>query len=190
MYANFTGSNSYSDDYKDGSGNSVRSKYHRYSASTTIGLSPDDNKKFEFSAGTSNGYAYYADRTMDGTKFLRENYGFKSQIKDISYFVESLDFQLARNKIFHTMSEIPRGGSNYMDVRNDLYSARILSNLNLRTTTKAKIGFDWSESTHSGNMPTMGMPNFSDDLIYRQTSFFAELTEILQGGQRIILGLS
>jgi iron complex outermembrane recepter protein len=63
FFATFTGSNSKSDNYKDGNGNEVHSKYHRYSASSSVGVTPDNNKRFELSAGRSDGYAAYADRT-------------------------------------------------------------------------------------------------------------------------------
>ena len=192
-FATFTGSNSKSDNYKDGNGNEVHSKYHRYSASSSVGVTPDNNKRFELSAGRSNGYAAYADRTMDGTKFLRENIAGKGQIKNVSDLVEKIDFQVSRNTIFHTMSEAMRGNpSSYMDVTHDTNAARITSDLNLRATTRAKVGFDYSQSTHAGNMPMGGMPggytDIRDDSEFKNTAFFAEITEELSKGKKLIAG--
>jgi iron complex outermembrane receptor protein len=188
-FATFTGSNSKSDNYKDGNGNEVHSKYHRYSASSSVGVTPDNNKRFELSAGRSNGYAAYADRTMDGTKFLRENIAGKGQIKNISDLVEKIDFQVSRNTIFHTMSKAMRGTpSEYMDVTHDTNAARITSDLNLRATTKAKIGFDYSQSTHAGNMPAHGYTDIRVDSEFKNTALFAEITEQLNKGKKFIAG--
>jgi iron complex outermembrane recepter protein len=188
-FATFTGSNSKSDNYKDGNGTEVYSKYHRYSASSSVGVTPDNNKRFELSAGRSNGYAAYADRSMDGTKFLRENVAAKGQIKNVSDLVEKVDFQVSRNTIFHTMSEAMRGiPSSYMDVTHDTNAARITSDLNLRATTKAKIGFDYSQSTHGGNMPGMGAIAITEDSEFKNTALFAEITEELSKGKKFIAG--
>jgi iron complex outermembrane receptor protein len=192
-FATFTGSNSKSDNYKDGNGTEVHSKYHRYSASSSVGVTPDNNKRFELSAGRSNGYAAYADRSMDGTKFLRENIAGKGQIKNVSDLVEKIDFQVSRNTIFHTMSKAMRGTpSEYMDVTHATNAARITSDLNLRATTKAKVGFDYSQSTHAGNMPMGGMPggytDLRDDSEFKNTAFFAEITEELSKGKKIVAG--
>jgi iron complex outermembrane receptor protein len=188
-FATFTGSNSKSDNYKDGNGTEVHSKYHRYSASSSVGVTPDNNKRFELSAGRSNGYAAYADRTMDGTKFLRENVAGKGQIKNISELVEKIDFQVSRNTIFHTMSESMRGNpSSYMDVTHDTNAARLTSDLNLRATTKAKVGLDYSQSTHGGNMPGMGALTISDDSEFKNAALFAEVTEQLSKNNKLIAG--
>lgn len=188
-FATFTGSNSKSDNYKDGNGTEVHSKYHRYSASSSVGVTPDNNKRFELSAGRSNGYAAYADRTMDGTKFLRENVAAKGQIKNVSDLVEKVDFQVSRNTIFHTMSEAMRGNpSSYMDVTHDTNAARITSDLNLRPTTKAKVGFDYSQAKHGGNMPGMGAIAITEDSEFKNTALFAEITEELSKGKKFIAG--
>jgi iron complex outermembrane receptor protein len=188
-FGTFTGSNSKSDNYKDGNGNEVHSKYHRYSASSSFGVTPDNNKRFEVSAGRSNGYAAYADRMMDGTKFLRENVAAKGQIKNVSDLVEKLEFQVSRNTIFHTMSEAMRGTpSSYMDVTHDTNAARITSDLNLRATTKAKVGLDYSQATHAGNMPRHGYTDIREDSEFKNTAFFAEITEELSKGKKIVAG--
>jgi iron complex outermembrane recepter protein len=188
-FTTFTGSNSKSDNYKDGNGTEVHSKYRRYSASSSVGVTPDNNKRFELSAGRSNGYAAYADRTMDGTKFLRENVAAKGQIKNVSDLVEKVEFQISRNTIFHTMSESMRGNpSSYMDVTHDTNAARLTSDLNLRATTKAKVGLDYSQSTHGGNMPGMGAIAISDDSEFKNAALFAEVTEQLSKNNKLIAG--
>jgi iron complex outermembrane receptor protein len=186
-FATFTGSNSKSDNYKDGNGNEVHSKYHRYSASSSVGVTPDNNKRFELSAGRSNGYAAYADRTLDGTKFLRENISGKGQVKNISDVVEKIDFQVSRNTIFHTMSTAMRSASpSGMDVTHETNAARVTADLALRQTTKAKVGFDYSESVHAGNM-RLGS-SLTDDAEFKNGSLFAEVTEQLSKNNKLIAG--
>ncbi len=186
-FATFTGSNSKSDNYKDGNGNEVHSKYHRYSASSSLGVTPDNNKRFELSAGRSNGYAAYADRTLDGTKFLRENISGKGQVKNISDVVEKIDFQVSRNTIFHTMSSAMRSASpSGMDVTHETNAARVTADLALRQTTKAKVGFDYSESVHAGNM-SLGS-SLTDDSEFKNSSLFAEVTEQLSKNNKLIAG--
>lgn len=188
-FANFTSSNSSADDYTDGSGNKVHSQYHRYSAGATLGLTPDQNQRFEISAGRSDGYAAYADRTMDGTKFLREHVSGKAQIKNISEIVQKLEFQLSRNTIFHTMSQALRGNpSNYMDVTHDTNAARLVADLNLAKDMSAKVGFDYSEAVHAGNMPSMGMINLTDDSKFKNAGVFAEVTNQINVDRKIIGG--
>ena len=188
-FATFTGSNTHSQDYKDGSGNRVRSQYSRYSASSSFGVTPDENKRFEISASRSDGYAAYADRSMDGTKFLRENVAGRGQIKNVSDLVEKLEFQISRNTIFHTMSEAMRGNpSRFMDVTHDTNAFRTTADLNLRKSTKAKVGFDYSEAVHGGNMPSMGQPAITDDSQFRNMGMFAELTEQLNSAQKVVAG--
>ena len=188
-FANFTSSNSAADDYTDGSGNKVHSQYHRYSAGATLGLTPDQNQRFEISAGRSDGYAAYADRTMDGTKFLREHVSGKAQIKNISEIVQKLEFQLSRNTIFHTMSEALRGNpSNYMDVTHDTNAARLVADLNLAKDTSATVGFDYSEAVHAGNMPGMGMISLIDDSKFKSLGMFAEVTQRINVDRKVIGG--
>jgi len=188
-FANFTSSNSSADDYKDGDGNKVHSKYHRYSAGATLGLTPDQNQRFEISVGRSDGYASYADRTMDGTKFLRENISGKVQIKNVSDLIQKLEFQLSRNTIFHTMSEAMRGNpSSYMDVTHDTNAARLLADLSVSKNSSAKVGFDYSEAVHAGNMPGMGMPNLIDDSMFKNMAVFTEITHQINPDRKIIGG--
>ena len=70
-YLQLTGTNSQSDDYADGDGRDVHSAYRRYSASAAAGWTPDADTRLELSFIHSDGHAAYADRAMDGTKFLR-----------------------------------------------------------------------------------------------------------------------
>jgi iron complex outermembrane recepter protein len=92
FYAQITGTNSQANDYKDGNGTLYHSRYHRWSGNTALGWTPDRNTKIEISAGVSNGWAAYADRGMDGVKFLRENFALKVEKKNISPLIEITEY--------------------------------------------------------------------------------------------------
>jgi len=86
------------------------------------------------------------------------------------------------------MSEAMRGNpSSYMDVTHDTNAARITSDLNLRATTKAKVGFDYSQAVHAGNMPSM-YTDMRDDSEFKNASLFAEVTEQLSKNNKLIAG--
>ncbi|MCV5968903.1 hypothetical protein, partial [Lactococcus petauri] len=48
-YVLLSGSNSTSDDYQDGDGNDVHSRYQRYSGNIAVGWTPDVDTKVELS---------------------------------------------------------------------------------------------------------------------------------------------
>ncbi|MEY2706410.1 MAG: copper transporter porin [Pseudomonadota bacterium] len=186
-FVNFAGSNSHSQDYKDGNGNKVHSQYSRYSASTTLGLTPDDNKRFELTALRSNGYADYADRTVDGKEFLRENITFRSQIKNVSNLIEKIDFQISDNYVDHTMQRDGTMGGVPMTVRHNTNAARVAFDLRLADTIKGTAGADYSISTHSNNGMS-GLPSFSDDAELESHAVFAELTKKLSDKDSVVTG--
>lgn len=186
-FVNFAGSNSHSQDYKDGNGNKVHSQYSRYSASTTLGLTPDDNKRFELTALRSNGYADYPDRSVDGKKFLRENLTFKSQVKNISDLIEKIDFQLSDNFVDHVMQRDDTMGGAFMGVRHATQASRLTFDLNLATNLKAKTGFDYSISKHSSD--SMGSTPFNVDAELENHAVFTELTKKLSDKDSVIGGV-
>lgn len=187
-FVNFAASNSHSQDYKDGNGNKIRSQYTRHSESAAFGLTPDNNKTFEVSALRSNGYANYADRTMDGWKFLRENVSFRSQLKNLSTVVEKVEFQLSNNFVDHTMGRVPRTGAmmDFMSVRHKTDAARMYADLNLSSTLKGKVGFDYSSSKHEGDS---GNYVFVEDANLKNTAIFGELTQQLSNTDSMIGGV-
>ncbi len=187
-FANFSGSNSHSQDYKDGDGNKIRSQYTRHSQGATFGLSPDSNKRFELSAIRSNGYANYADRTMDGWKFLRENIAFKSQLKNISPLIDKFEIQLSNNFVDHTMGRVPRTGAmmDFMSVRHKTDAARIYADLNVGSSVKAKVGFDYSSSKHDGDS---GNYIFTEDASLKNHAIFGELSKYISDKDTLVGGL-
>jgi len=81
----------------------VHSQYLRWSTQAVLGWTPDPQTLIELSTAFSDGEAAYADRTMDGTKFARENLGLKFERREISPVVTSVEAQVYYNYIDHVM---------------------------------------------------------------------------------------
>jgi iron complex outermembrane receptor protein len=74
VYARAVANHGRSGDYKDGSGKTIPSKWEKWNADFALGITPNENTLLEFSGGTGDGEARYADRGMDGSRFKRESY--------------------------------------------------------------------------------------------------------------------
>ncbi|MDR1463605.1 MAG: TonB-dependent receptor plug domain-containing protein, partial [Azoarcus sp.] len=68
VYAEGVLTHARSNDYRDGKGDAVHSRYERQSATAILGLTPDDDTRIELSAIRSDAKAAYADRGMDGSR--------------------------------------------------------------------------------------------------------------------------
>ena len=75
VYVRVTGNHSHSQDYKDGNGLRVPSRWDKWNTDLALGFTPDADTLFELTAGTGDGEARYAGRGMDGSKFKREASG-------------------------------------------------------------------------------------------------------------------
>ena len=184
IYANITATNSQSGNYKDGSGNEYHSGYHRWSNNAAIGLTPDLNTRIELNGARSDGWAKYADRGMDGTKFLRENIAIKFDKKNISDSLNSLSAQVSQNKVDHVMDNIKFGGGS-ASARVGHYSdqARLGGKFSISDTTKLQAGVDFSETSHrSGN-------SLSENALFKSYGIYGELTQNLSQSRDAIFGL-
>ncbi len=189
-YLNATGTNSQSGNYKDGSGKEYHSGYHRWSSNAAFGLTPDSNTLVEFSAGKSDGWAKYADRGMDGVKFLRENAALKIVKKNISALVDEATLQISHNKVDHIMDEVTfRSNTSMTDsARLDHQTTQVRSyaKLNLTSNIKLKTGLDLTESNHSKD--SGGNNVLTDDSTFKSSGIFAELSNEISLNQRVVSG--
>ncbi len=71
FYVRGAGSRSAMDNYEDGNGVAVHSQYLRWNTEAAVGWTPDPQTLLEVAVVGSDGRAAYADRTVDGSKFLR-----------------------------------------------------------------------------------------------------------------------
>jgi iron complex outermembrane receptor protein len=145
---------SHSDDYEDGNDNKIHSFYTRNSLTVILGLTPDENTRYEFAADTSKAQAAYADRGMDGSKFDRNDYSFVFNKKNISPLLTNLNFKIYHNYIDHVMDNYslrPRDKNMAMATNPDrtITGARLAADLKLNSATTSTIGLDYQENKHT-----------------------------------------
>lgn len=101
--ARVTATTTRADDYEDGDGRNVHSAYNRWSANASAAWTPDDRTFLEFSTARSDGEAAYADRSMDGVKFARKNYGLRLRREHLSPVIAGLEARFYYNYVDHVM---------------------------------------------------------------------------------------
>jgi len=103
FYGQVTGTWAASDDYEDGAGETVHSEYQRWSANAALGWTPDDGTRLELTGARSDGEAAYADRTMDGVAFDRDNVGLRFEREFQSPHLKRLEARAYYNYVDHVM---------------------------------------------------------------------------------------
>ncbi|MBD9512954.1 MULTISPECIES: TonB-dependent copper receptor [Pseudomonadaceae] len=102
-YLRFTGNKSQSDDYEDGSGNTVPSRWNKWNGDVAVGWTPDADTLVELTAGKGDGEARYAGRGMDGSQFKRESLGLRFEKSNIGGVLDKLEAQVYYNYADHVM---------------------------------------------------------------------------------------
>lgn len=196
--------NSRADDYKDGDGVSVHSSYSRWSGNAAVGMTPNDSTRMELSMAKSDGQAAYADRSVDGSKFARDNAGVKVDWKNANPGnVEKVEAQLFRNYIDHVMDSYsmraggnPAGMMAAMNPDRTTTGGRLLGTLNLTEATQLKLGVDTQSNVHTARFGAA--PGFTgaytlkarvEDANFHNQGIFAEAAHQLSEEIRIIGGL-
>lgn len=204
FYVRGIGTRSHSGDYQDGNGTSIHSRYNRWSTSAAIGWTPSDEARMELSGTRSNGEAAYADRTMDGTRFLRENLGFKGEFRSLSKVVEKLEFQVFRNYVDHIMDNyslrtfLPTPAAPEPSVNNPdrtTKGGRIASELRVAPLTLLTAGLDAQSNEHTLRKTSAQFSRPAESLArvadarFRNAGVFAEVNQILTEKDRLVAGL-
>lgn len=192
-YLAVQGSDSRADDYKDGNGVRVHSRYHRYNAGAALGWTPDDDTVVEISATQSDGEAAYADRAMDGTKFLREATALRVERKNLSPLFEKVELSAYTSAVDHVMDDQELrapGMMGYANLLRDTDGGRLATALRLAAPSLLTVGADIQENTHQARSAMPGMPYspLKDDARFQQYGVFAELKQELSPKQRLQAG--
>lgn len=205
MYAEAGITRSRSDDYRDGHGAAVHSRYSRWSKRAAFGWTPDDATLLELSVAQSDGQAAYADRGMDGARFARSNLGIKFEKRHISPLIKKLEAQVYRNYIDHVMDNYslrppaPYQMLKAMNPDRTTKGGRVAVTLNLTDALELATGVDMQSNAHTARMG-MGMspqevsyqnsPRIAD-ANFHNVGLFGELTRHVgeKENGRIISGL-
>ncbi|MGM0481493.1 MAG: TonB-dependent copper receptor [Pseudomonadota bacterium] len=90
------------DNYEDGNGTEINSRYQRWSADFDLGWTPSQQHHLELSLGVGNSEAAYADRAMDGSQFERRSVALAYQYKN-NGTLQTADVNGYFNHIDHVM---------------------------------------------------------------------------------------
>ncbi|WP_205634263.1 TonB-dependent copper receptor [Photorhabdus australis] len=105
-YLRLMGNKSRSDDYKDGGGYRVPSRWDKWNSDLALGWTPDKDTLFELTAGKGDGEARYAGRSMDGSQFKRESLGLRFEKSNIGEVLDKVEAQVYYNYTNHIMDNI------------------------------------------------------------------------------------
>ncbi len=164
-YVRLQGSDTRGDDYRDGDGLAVHAGHERWQVQMSAGWLPADNWLVEVSTAQSDGSVAYADRGMDGSRFDRQTYGLRIQVRPDHHLVERLEARFSYNYTDHVMD-------NYSLRTLSMPSARV-SNPDRRTRQgrllgELQFGEPWSLS--------LGM-DLRDDVHRTRGSLNQEITD-------------
>ena len=198
-YAQGVVTRSDANDYKDGNGVAVHSSYTRWSGNAAFGYTPDDNTRVELTAAKSDGEAAYADRSMDGVKFARDNAGLKLDKKNMGGALDSVEAQVYHNYVDHVMDNYSlRTQTGMKMVSNpdrDTVGGRAVFGLAMGDATLAKVGVDYQSNKHTlrstMNQDTTPYQNMArtEDANFRNYGLFGEVTQVMGEDSRVIGGL-
>ena len=190
-------------DYKDGNGSSVHSKYSRWSGNAAVGMTPNDNARAELSVAKSDGQAAYADRSVDGSKFARDNVGLKADWKSADHgLLGKMEAQIYRNYIDHIMDSYSLRAGNpasmmaAMNPDRTTVGGKVIGTLNLADTTQLKLGVDAQSNVHTGRsgaapgyMGDYTLKPRVEDANFQNQGVFGEATHQLGDEAQFIGGL-
>lgn len=202
FYVRGTATRTRADDYEDGDGNEVHSAYKRWSGTVALGWTPDDDTVLELTYARSDGEAAYADRTMDGTVFDRENVGLRFEKRKLSPVVEKLEALVYRNYIDHVMDNFSLRDGTMPGMRmvsnpdRLTRGARVAADLRLAEPTLLTVGVDGQSNDHTlrSAMGVNAEDAYQDkarstDATFRNHGVFGELRHELGDQDRLIGGL-
>ncbi|AUM00197.1 TonB-dependent copper receptor [Rhodocyclaceae bacterium] len=202
FYVRGTATRTRADDYEDGDGNRVHSAYKRWSGTVALGWTPDDETALELTYARSDGEAAYADRTMDGSVFDRENVGLRLAKRKLSPVVEKLEALVYRNYIDHVMDNFSLRDGTMPGMRmvsnpdRLTRGARVAADLRLAEPTLLTVGIDGQRNDHTLRS-AMGVnaeeayrsKARTTDATFRNHGVFGELRHDLTEQDRLIGGL-
>ncbi|MDD5330826.1 MAG: TonB-dependent copper receptor [Sulfuricella sp.] len=193
-YVQGTATRSDANDYQDGSGKTVHSAFTRWSANGAVGWTPDGDTRLELTGAHSDGHAAYADRSMDGVKFARDNVGLKFEKNRISPLLEKIEAQAFYNYVDHVMDNFSlrpvTGMKMVSNPDRETVGGRAAAKLRLADATRATVGVDYQANKHTLRSTTnyANLPRV-EDASFRNYGLFGELTQFVGERDKLIAGL-
>ena len=102
-YIRLLANSSRSEDYEDGSGDEVHSRWAKWNSDLVLGWTPDAETLLELTLGRGDGEARYAGRGMDGSQFERESLSLRFEKSGLGDVLQQLDARVYYNYADHVM---------------------------------------------------------------------------------------
>lgn len=199
-YVRVTGNKSQSDDYEDGSGNTVPSRWNKWNGDVAVGWTPDADTLVELTAGKGDGEARYAGRGMDGSQFKRESLGLRFEKSNLGEVLDKLEAQVYYNYADHVMDNYSLRTPSGMG----MMAGPMASNVDRRTLGgrlaatwrwddfKLITGVDAQTNEHR-ERSGMGIGTYDEvpwdkDAVFHNYGAFGELTWYAADRDRVITG--
>lgn len=199
-YVRFVGNQSHSDDFEDGNGDTVPSRWDKWNGDVSLGWTPDADTLLELTAGKGDGEARSAGRGMDGSQFKRESLGLRFEKSNLGEVLDKVEAQVYYNYADHVMDNYTLrtpSGSGMMGMP-------MVSNVDRRTMgARIKATWRWAdvqlisgidaqtnEHRQRGGMGVnahKGQP-WTKDADFHNYGAFGELTWYATGEDRLITG--
>jgi len=199
-YVRFVGNQSHSDDFEDGNGDTVPSRWDKWNGDVSLGWTPDADTLLELTAGKGDGEARSAGRGMDGSQFKRESLGLRFEKSNLGEVLDKVEAQVYYNYADHVMDNYTLrtpSGSGMMGMP-------MVSNVDRRTLgARIKATWRWAdvqlisgidaqtnEHRQRGGMGVnahKGQP-WTKDADFHNYGAFGELTWYATGEDRLITG--
>lgn len=202
-YARVMANRSQADDYRDGNGDSVPSRFDKWSSDVALGWTPDANTLLELTAGAGDGESRYAGRGMDGSAFKRESLGLRFEKSYIGEVFHGIEANVYYNYADHVMDNYSLRSPNPNDVMMPMRSP-MASNVDRRTlggrvagtwrwdAFELVGGIDAQASEHrlrkAAGIDTYKSLPWAKDATFHNYGLFGELTWDLSRQQRLIGG--
>ena len=199
-YVRVIGNTAHADDYKDGNGDTVPSRYDKWNGDVALGWTPDADTLLELTAGKGDGEARSAGRGMDGSQYKRESLGLRFEKSNIGEVLDKVEAQVYYNYADHVMDNYtlrtPSGTG--------MMAGPMASNVDRRTLgARIKATWHWADlqlisgidAQTNEHRKRMGMgidtykdQNWSKDADFHNYGAFGELTWYAADRDRVITG--
>ena len=199
-YVRVIGNTAHANDYKDGNGDTVPSRYDKWNGDIAVGWTPDADTLLELTAGKGDGEARSAGRGMDGSQYKRESLGLRFEKSNIGDVLDKIEAQVYYNYADHVMDNYtlrtPSGTG--------MMAGPMASNVDRRTLgARVKATWRWADyqlisgidAQTNEHRKRMGMgidtykdQNWNKDADFHNYGAFGELTWYAAERDRLITG--
>ncbi|MCO7518972.1 MULTISPECIES: TonB-dependent copper receptor [unclassified Pseudomonas] len=194
-YVRFVGNQSHSDDFEDGNGDTVPSRWNKWNGDVTLGWTPDADTLLELTAGKGDGEARSAGRGMDGSQFKRESLGLRFEKSNIGEVLDKVEAQVYYNYADHVMDNYtlrtPVGMAMASNVDRRTLGARIKATWRWADVQLIS-GIDAQTNEHRKRngmgIDTYKAKPWDKDADFHNYGVFGELTWYATGEDRLITG--